>query len=56
MLFCAFGVLWLLFNIEDYRINAGGNYKLMEDEDGVLRPVTRRKNLILDNLGKINKE
>ncbi|CAB9510438.1 expressed unknown protein [Seminavis robusta] len=33
---------------EDYRVTAAGNYKWMEDEDGVLRPVTRLKNKIME--------
>jgi hypothetical protein len=33
---------------EDYRVQAGGNYKWIEDENGVLRPVTRLKKKFLD--------
>lgn len=33
---------------EDYRVTAAGNYKWMQDEDGVLRPVTRLKNKIVE--------
>lgn len=36
---------------EDYTITAAGNYKLLEDEDGLLRPVSLRKHKILDKLG-----
>jgi len=28
-------------------VTAGGNYKWMEDEDGVMRPVTRLSTLLL---------
>jgi hypothetical protein len=44
----------LIISSEDYRITAGGNYKLMEDEDGLLRPVSLRRNVILDRLDKGN--
>lgn len=39
--------------VEDYRVTAGSNYKWMEDEDGVLRPVTRGKNKIMERTAYI---
>ena len=33
---------------EDYRVTAGGNYKWIEDENGVMRPVTRLKNKVME--------
>ena len=40
--------LALLYASEDYRVTAAGNYKWMEDEEGILRPVTRLKNKIME--------